>query len=127
MIKANELRIGNWVNIDKCIRKFNISDFEYSNYDISDPIPLTPEILEKCGFAMLRHLGKLQPTLRIDESLEFHWADDALYVTYSEDNYDESIDLGGFTIERPLRHIKHFHQLQNYVYFATNTELTFKS
>jgi hypothetical protein len=99
---------------------------ENTDFDITMPIPLTSEILEKCGFVMLHHLGKLQPTLQIDESLEFHWAEDTLFVTYSEDNYDENIELGGFTIERPLRHIKHLHQLQNLYFALTNTELTYK-
>ena len=141
MIQANELRIGNLViysedgslcevlGIDKMGISVNVlktQEITWIELDQFEPIVLLPEILEKCGFAMLHHLGKLQPTLQIDESLEFHWAEDTLFVTYSEDNYDENIELGGFTIERPLRHIKHLHQLQNYIYFETNTELTFK-
>jgi hypothetical protein len=90
------------------------------------PIPLTPEILEKCGFVMLHHLGKLQPTLQIDSSLEFHWLDDTLFVTYTQENYDENINLAALIIERPLRHIKYLHHLQNYIYFSTNVELAYK-
>jgi hypothetical protein len=127
MIQENELRIGNWVDDSRgFLYKIQKYHFENTDFDITMPIPLTSEILEKCGFVMLHHLGKLQPTLQIDESLEFHWVEETLFVTYSEDNYDDNIEIGGFTIERPLRHIKHLHQLQNYIYFETNTELTFK-
>lgn len=58
MIPANELRIGNWVgNGDK---NFQVEHFMLSpdigsadgyKYDVDYlQIPLTPEILEKCGF-----------------------------------------------------------------------------
>lgn len=74
MINANELRIGNWVSVKGKIIKVQAVDidginpdhriqFSYSNvsidtqYDgfftttlIIEPIPLTTEILEKCGF-----------------------------------------------------------------------------
>jgi hypothetical protein len=61
MIKPNELRIGNWIEIrnEKMLPYYypvsghdisTIDDygegFEGGNY----PIPLTPELLEKCGF-----------------------------------------------------------------------------
>lgn len=54
-MKANELRVGNWVRkkgsdtkiqVDPSI--LNVS--ELINYQ---PIPLTPEILEKCGFVVV--------------------------------------------------------------------------
>ena len=61
MINANELRIGNWVKFkhllgfiitikqDNCeIQSDRI--IVNSSYDDIIPIPLTPEILEKCGF-----------------------------------------------------------------------------
>ncbi len=49
-MKANELRIGNWVYDDEY---YKIEGWELGadNADEAfDPIPLTPEILEKCGF-----------------------------------------------------------------------------
>jgi hypothetical protein len=127
MIQANELRIGNWVDDSRCfLYKIQKYHFENTDFDITMPIPLTTEILDKCGFVMLHHLGKLQPTLQIDSSLEFHWREGVLFATYTEENCDESIDLGCFIIERPLRQIKYLHQLQNYIYFETGEELNFK-
>lgn len=73
MIKANELRIGNWVKFitvpvqftgmacygegmwnmrnKKLMPLFNYNGHEYyqADWDSLHPIPLTPEILEKCG------------------------------------------------------------------------------
>jgi hypothetical protein len=67
-MKANELRIGNWVDVNgKFCKVQSISDdginytdetdhYEDQSYNyilwcsIFDPIPLTPEILEKAGF-----------------------------------------------------------------------------
>lgn len=59
MISANELRIGNWVAIEKNlgwgmrIYKENHQIVRGLDIDSSEhylPIPLTPEILEKAGF-----------------------------------------------------------------------------
>ena len=64
MIHANELRIGNWV---KSAVKIDIADYKtpdfmqvgvmmlrdciyYKDNWAFEPIPLSPEILEKCGF-----------------------------------------------------------------------------
>lgn len=56
MIKENELRIGNWYKVDATVlteesfaRFDDWQDAGNFLYDCS-PIPLTPEILEKCGF-----------------------------------------------------------------------------
>jgi hypothetical protein len=65
MIAANELRIRNWVKIGGIVRKVIDISFlidtdvmpHWEGYLVNseheyklDPIPLTPEILEKCGF-----------------------------------------------------------------------------
>lgn len=65
MIEANELRIGNWVNL-KCLVPYVPDDLGYHQINIAnlitlsdpkkkvewefEPIPLTPEILKSCGF-----------------------------------------------------------------------------
>lgn len=58
MIKANELRRGNWILFDKepdivtDISENMIGGRSFYRFylDRIDPIPLTPEILEACGF-----------------------------------------------------------------------------
>ena len=70
----NELRIGNWVNLNVISQcgvsylpmKWSEKNFsspvadEYGN-PYNSPIPLTPEILEKCGFdgdeMLIKHSG----------------------------------------------------------------------
>ena len=133
MIKHNDLMSGNFFNVpndsqspfrvdyfdlDKVYQKTN--DYECSffgkiafhplTWHISDliPIPLTPEILEKCGFdkATDKFGGYLSPLhkggrIRIDK--------DNLWWN------------GCFSTE-----VKHLHQLQNLYYSLTNEELEFK-
>jgi len=62
-IKANELRIGNWVLddfSDDQPKPYRIEGDDISRAAVNgvpySPIPLTPEILEKCGFE-IRTLG----------------------------------------------------------------------
>jgi hypothetical protein len=59
MIKPNELRVGNWVNGEFAngeLKPFQIFRID-GNDDCSglEPIPLTPEILEKCVFEYVDH------------------------------------------------------------------------
>jgi hypothetical protein len=103
MIKANELRIGNWVNIGDLSTTINhiMGDDDYF-----DPIPLTPEILEKCGF---REYGPFSPWLTLGS---FSWSDPA-GISYEIDEESAMLD-----------HIKYLHQLQNLYYAVTGEELT---
>jgi hypothetical protein len=54
MIKANELRIGNWMKRDSQPNGFQIDEDSFfiikQHPDWYEPIPLTPEILIACGF-----------------------------------------------------------------------------
>lgn len=47
MIHANELRLENWVRIDTIFTRVELID-QAGTYENWHPIPLTPEILEKC-------------------------------------------------------------------------------
>jgi len=64
MIQSNELRIGNWVKSPKCLVDLDCKTNEFNNLvytqvkyvrheNYFEPIPLTPEILEKAGFSRL--------------------------------------------------------------------------
>ena len=109
MINANELRIGNWINyldingvnpaqieIDDFInlKEDGEKDFPFT------PIPLTPEILEKCGFVM----HKTSQLWRKDNFYLHHYlvSDNEYCFKYSD-----------FTSSS----IQYLHQLQN-LYFA---------
>lgn len=141
MIK-NELRIGNYIghhdsdytNDPKEIHfrdvvieirervvllKSLVCDGIYCSYDELIPIPLTPEILEKCGFidrsgTLANRLGF---GLTLFERLEIVW--------YVQDGYIRYQTKGqGFT--HTFEHIKYLHQLQNLYFILTNKELEIK-
>ncbi len=115
MIKANELRLGNWflskvkvpVQVEKgtiaymCMRSYEISKIKY------EPIPLTPEILEKCGFVI-----------------------ETIYYEYPYFDFDIKSEYGkwqlyynGDAIGIPFEYL---HQLQNLYFALTSEELEIK-
>jgi len=65
MINNNELRVGNWVALGdyQDVQVNRILDHPNS----FDPIPLTSEILEKCGFTYSKHEGITRITDDFDE------------------------------------------------------------
>jgi hypothetical protein len=125
-IKASDLRIGNWVHkIHSSVNRslyIEESDFpmetidcgfvkvlEIAEYEDLQPIPLTPEILEKCGFQKdsidfilpLKH-GSLQSPLSGEYVVFGLEVNDLFYDAHESD-------------------IKYLHQLQN-LYFALTCE-----
>lgn len=128
MIKANELRIGNCVNIGydtTILRLMENSCFVNTpfgtlpqlsqRYDEVRPIPLTPELLENCGFMDVSdNKNGLAFRININNCDEFCY--------YLEDEYLRWQTQGsGFT--RPLKHLKFLHQLQNLYFALTGEEL----
>lgn len=104
MIKANELRIGNIINSEYGILSAHgsmISDIDNGSF-IALPIPLTPEILEKCGF----------------EKSGFDWFIHDFYLYH----YPLS-ELFVYKYNYAEREIQHLHQLQNLYFALTGTEL----
>ena len=126
MIKANELRIGNKVSNDRCICEINhIYGMDFINcslktkqgnyinahYDLIEPVPLTEEILLKCGFKPIGIDGNrwvLQ--LCIGE-----------YFTIEAYNYIFYCTLCTWV------EFKYFHQLQNLYFALTGSELVFST
>jgi hypothetical protein len=130
MIKATELRIGNWVlvcGVEIVIFSmapttngrtwgFNLFEGEMpSFYDHEcEPIPLTPEILERCGF---EEIYKSDFTIRFDYKLNgkigagWNLINGHFHVRY---------------IGEKFTHVKHLHQLQNLYFALTGRELEIK-
>jgi hypothetical protein len=116
MIKANELRIGNWVYYNGDGTPFKVLTIEdggmsvesvdeetWIEYDQFSPIDLTPEILEKAGFAVP---DGYQDTVLYNNGLmiDFH--------------------LGEYKVrEHSKAPCKYLHQLQNLYYALTGQEL----
>lgn len=132
-ILANELRIGNWVS-----QKYaeyglanNSKGYYFSNNQIKsedlkwcedypdnyNPIPLTPEILEKCGF-------KKWGFRETDVNYELMHANMGLasIVFDKEDDYCY-LDFEG---TKASQEIVYLHQLQNLVHALTGAELEVK-
>lgn len=125
MIDARELRIGNLIygvsdrieTIVKITDGGKITTYKangiYEN-DIDDlsPIPLTPEILEKCGFKKIIADGGAV----------------GYYEYYDNGKYETSVlSKWGITLMGiDSIHIKYLHQLQNLFYALCGKELEIK-
>lgn len=122
-ILASELRIGNWVRFkhllcfiitikqDNCeIQSSRV--IVNSSYDFIEPIPLTPEILEKCGFSFGINLqsfvrGRHQ-FVEIKNMIDGYLSEDGVFY---------------YGVRTKIQHL---HQLQNLYFALTGKELTFK-
>ena len=121
-MKANELRIGNYVNNVNtndliCVDANNIKDA--ANYDlwVGEPIPLTGEWLLKLGFRMHTNSGSW-----------FH--------TYTKDKFVIEDRFSGLLKNRSHKFeheacrwendIRYVHQLQNLYFALTGEELKIK-
>jgi hypothetical protein len=124
MIKANELRIGNWVYYNNALKRIvaitsgNTVKLNTLPKIIEDdileltPIPLTPELLENCGFVLDKGVGV--------------WFDKKEHDGFRITLWDSHEGRYLFTRQMPSNHIPvfHLHQLQNLYFSLTNQELT---
>lgn len=121
MIQANELRIGNWVELKNSgfirIDADNIGEI-VNNPAILNPIPLTPEILKKCGF-----YTKKDPT----STFTIYWNPRMEIFAFMDENPIDRIniyyrDVGDIAFLGTRRKF-HLHQLQNLYFALTGEEL----
>jgi hypothetical protein len=116
MIKANELRIGNWIEAvapmgNYYMKMYSVNFESLENHpDSANPIPLTPEILEKCGFT-LKKLGYNDCYRKPFKTATF------LLYAHSGRYYFTCFEVNHET------EIKCLHQLQNLYYALTGEEL----
>ena len=122
-MKAQELRIGNYIKFQVIDRERIIkvdarffrsvaisreSNEIEDNDELSDyyqPIPITPEILEKCGF--------------ISHAINYYHLGE-FYISYANIGLFEYRHRDTYVI------FKHLHQLQNLYYALTGEELNYK-
>lgn len=143
MIQASELRIGNWVFDDEnifcqisglnSVKKAKFEDWdtqygadgplvEYPELDgiyisqVINPIPLTPELLVKCGFMKVGLPGSYYQSYRRSVNTM-----DELAIYTPEWVMKYQTQGSGFA--RSLEHVKHLHDLQNWWHALTGTEL----
>ena len=112
-MKANELRIGNWVyHKGANFEPIQIDKGEQiDGCEFAEPIPLTPEILEKCCIkdVWIKNSWKVVEDISGGES--FGWS-----MKVRNANYDKEIEFAYF---------KYLHQLQNLYFALTGFELIY--
>lgn len=108
MIKSTELRIGNWYNCDGDHFQIKASDIQCLLDDSYQPIPLTPDILLKCGFKNNGFTFRLQGL-----SIKFPGTLHKKGRTYFS---------GWCIIEKSPEYL---HQLQNLYYSLTGEEVNY--
>ena len=121
MIKSNELRLGNWVLLDweNTYRRVNLNTLCYITRSEKlgkkhpfKPIPLTEEILLKCGFVYIESKNVYKLYLPNDNQLLIGF------------NFQNELRLYYKVFNIDLVEIKHLNQLQNLYFALTNEELT---
>lgn len=134
MTEANELKIGNWVKYDGELYKvigivtsinsngtrYFRTQLETREGDFSkaktqewiNPIPLTPEILEKCGWTYN------------NESDLFEIYGDARMSMVFRENVQSYVMFNSILKALIAKRITYIHQLQNLFFALTGEELT---
>jgi len=126
MIAANELRIGSLINYEQTthiiteisktlVRHYwvkNQKDEYVSDFSEISPIPLSPEILEKCGIKDVWIKNSWKVVEDVSGGETFGWG-----MKVRNANYNKEIEFAYF---------KSLHQLQNLIFALTGTELEIK-
>jgi len=128
MISAAELRIGNWIEATQLGGIYGkvaalpkeglmIEGFDFKIlYASQDPIPLTPEILEKAGFEKQKtDDDTVYYTLRLNDNLHCD-------LSLIEGDKNGICEVCLFPYEDYFRY-KYVHQIQNLVQSLTGKEL----
>ena len=115
MIQAQDLRIGNWVSNGEVEFQLASKDIYhldiYVNRVIANPIPISPEWLERFGFQKIIGCG-----WQLDIETNH-------YCLYSENG--KYVDLFVYSDEVGEQ-CKYIHQLQNLYFALTGEEITVK-
>lgn len=135
MIAANELRIGNWVNLRmigietdetphqinaRCLVDISEEQGAFLNKKCYSPIPLTLAILGKMEFEKWDEdisSGIIRFTKKHSVSKDF-----IVYI-YSNGKIEFCIDCEDFS--KVLNELQYLHQLQNLYFALTGKELTY--
>lgn len=115
ILKPEDLRIGNWVmevlNKEKeVVMYMRVGSLSRDTLIDFEPIPLTPEILEKAGFKLSSEYG-LPSYFHALLSFDIDFREDGIFVVLHHDIWHELVK------------IEYVHQLQNLFYVLTGTEL----
>ena len=131
-ITAQELRIGNWVYDGEKKRNCAIEEIRgesvlldpspYAGTKLSwlMPIPLTPDVLKKCGFDKYND-GLAMDAWASGQNARFDlwFTSGRLYIKSRYEAEHSNLDA------HYLPHIRYLHQLQNLYFSLTGTELNY--
>jgi hypothetical protein len=123
-MKANELRIGNYVQLEglkKPIQVSIIDTTETSTKTKAKPIPVTEEWLLKFDMVLTDGFSNSRK-LYLN-----NYENDISKITYSHKEGLLRLSNGDTKGTLLIPHIKYVHQLQNLYFALTGEELTFKS
>jgi hypothetical protein len=114
-MKANELRIGNFLLEKSEIVHVGFNTFKnWERFKLSlhlEPIPLTEEILLKCGFEFRNKINQYGWYLLVSQNRVLVWCHaKEISLEFDKETYDYDNTLFDFDCE-------YLHQLQN-LYFA---------
>lgn len=123
---TDKLMVGNCIDFegsliqvtDVLCDSVNTTEHEALPYDMIMPIPITPDILDKCGF---ESYDKGQA-----EFYDIYKTKNGIFISMAKVDIPYGfMDLKDrWYIGDPHTEIKSLHHLQNYVYCVYNTELT---
>jgi hypothetical protein len=118
-MEVHELRVGNNIKIDGIVVTIDertIFDFNHDKR-VKEPIPLTEDILLKCGFE--------QP-FRKDFFIKSIYGnfEDGYYIFVNPNGSGIATSKDNIEISRNEIKIQYLHQLQNLYFALTNQELT---
>ena len=120
-MKASELRIGNWVlnGFGEPIKVSSINSQSVNGYifETLKPIPLTEEILLKCGFEKL-----VVESEELDD-ITYHYTLDSYSKLVLCDDFSFSFHSGLDSTIHKNDIIHSVHRLQNIIFSITNEEL----
>ncbi len=122
-IKPGEFRIGNIFLLGKDMERIFKMEFNRYGYmpngvpiEDFEPIPLTPELLEKCGF-------ELDYAPQLPEVIKGNFVMNFMGINDNSDNIELSRNYSGTASYHLDVCIKYLHQLQNLYFSLTSTEL----
>jgi hypothetical protein len=137
MIKKEELRIGNMVHFDNLnkrypsVRVIKIKELGEKEAIVIDlgldmalfydsdnlkPIPLTPEILEGCGFERVNNAWAMENEITDDR-----------FSLFDKHLCKGKLKLHLNNMSGPTPFVKHLHQLQNLYFALTGKELNYRN
>ncbi len=126
MIAANELRIGN-IFKNGVIESIPLAGWNEDGFDVNlnaiawctledlEPIPLEPEILEKCGFVKINDTD-FHKQLYKKENCDYYICLESNEMIKYGGSYGDYCEIGDVEI-------KYLHQLQNCYFVLTGNEL----